>query len=92
MNNIFVDENENQLKININPAFYGHASVMFACNSLADRFWVYFDERNGRYRVTLKPKNNDKVEEKIGMEFFNKMLEEMHEAVSKINMGKAGKN
>ena len=85
MNNIFVNEKENRANISINPSFYGQAAVICACEPYLERFWIYLDFRDGRYRILMKPKNNGKADfEKVGLEFFNRMLNAMHEAVSKL--------
>ena len=80
MSNILVNQEDNEIKIIINTAFYPKEIILRNAENFKDLCWINLTGNpEGCVSLSLKLKNKNLDCNKIGFEFMNHLLAEMKE-------------
>lgn len=74
-----VDKKDNYIKLKVNPKIYPLETIFAAGYTFLDKAYILLDKDNkGKIVVQLFPKNKKCNLEKLGMDFYNELLNYAH--------------
>ena len=75
----FIQENKDSVKLTVNIKVYPLSVIYSAGYVFLDRIYIYLDKgNNGNVYIWLFPKNKKENLKKLGMEFYNELLNYAH--------------
>lgn len=79
---IQVDNKNNEVKLILDTAFYGHGAVLQAAKEYLESCWVIVDgDVNDKLLVIIKPKSTEIDINTVAYEFYNYVLGLMQNAI-----------